>query len=150
MRGRPGVGRGLAIALAAIALAAVCPTVPSAAGQAAGPGDFAGRVEIPGGRHLYLECHGSGSPTVIFEAGLRSRGDIWNWSREGYATGVLARVTPFTRACVYDRPGTVARYPYVSRSDPVPMPRSTGDVVADLHALLSTAGVTAPYVLVGS
>src|SRR3954454_12614125 len=150
MRGRPGVGRGLAIALAAIALAAVCPSLPSAAGQAAGPGDFAGRVEIPGGRHLYLECHGSGSPTVIFEAGLRRRGDIWNWSREGIDTGVLPRVSPFTRACYYDRPGTLAHYPYVSRSDPVPMPRSTGEVAADLHSLLATAGVPGPYVMVGA
>jgi pimeloyl-ACP methyl ester carboxylesterase len=150
MRRRPGVGRGLAIALAAIALAAVSPTAPSAAGQAAGPGDFAGRVEIPGGRHLYLECHGSGSPTVIFEAGLRSRGDIWNWSREGIDTGVLPRVSPFTRACYYDRPGTLAHYPYVSRSDPVPMPRSTGEVAMDLHALLGAAGIPGPYVMVGA
>src|SRR4051812_35785190 len=142
---------GVAVALVAVSMAMLAPGAPGARAQSAGvAGDFAGLVEIPGGRRLYLECHGSGSPTVIFEAGLRSRGDIWNWSREGYATGVLARVTPFTRACIYDRPGTVARYPYVSRSDPVPMPRSTGDVVADLHALLSTAGVTAPYVLVGS
>jgi len=42
-----------------------------------GDGEFAGLVAIPDGRRLYLECHGSGSPTVIFEAGVRSRGDIW-------------------------------------------------------------------------
>jgi pimeloyl-ACP methyl ester carboxylesterase len=128
----------------------------SAAGQsatgesAAGPGDFYGRVEIPGGRRLYLECHGSGSPTVIFESGLRSRGDIWLWSREGVGTGVASRVSQFTRVCFYDRPGTLAKYPYVSRSDPVPMPRSTGEVVADLHALLTAAGVPGPYVMVGA
>jgi pimeloyl-ACP methyl ester carboxylesterase len=149
-RGR-GLGRGVAVALASIALALVAGGAPPAAGQSAGSGgDFAGTVEIPGGRHLYLECHGSGSPTVIFEAGLRSRGDIWTWSREGVGTGVQPRVSPYTRTCFYDRPGTLAHYPYVSRSDPVPMPRSTGEVVADLHSLLSAAGVPAPYVMVGA
>ena len=149
MRGRAGVWEALAVALPSIALALLSPGPPPAAAQSSGAvGDFAGRVEIPGGRHLYLECHGSGSPTVIFEAGLRSRGDIWNWSRDG--TGVLPRVTPSTRTCFYDRPGTLAHFPYVSRSDPVPMPRSTGDVVADLHALLSAAGVPGPYVMAGA
>ena len=37
-----------------------------------------------------------------------------------------------------------------SRSDPVPMPRTALDVVADLHALLHAAGVPAPrYVFAG-
>ena len=77
MRKRFGPGRGLAVALAAISLGVLAPGTRSAEGQSpASRGDFAGSVEIPGGRHLYLECHGSGSPTVIFEAGLRSRGDI--------------------------------------------------------------------------
>jgi hypothetical protein len=103
MRVRAGGWEVLAVVLASTALALLSPSRPPAAAQSSGAvGDFAGTVEIPGGRHLYLECHGSGSPTVIFEAGLRSRGDIWNWSRDG--TGVLPRVTPFTRTCFYDRP----------------------------------------------
>jgi pimeloyl-ACP methyl ester carboxylesterase len=36
-----------------------------------------------------------------------------------------------------------------SRSDPVPMPRTAVDVVADLHALLRAAGVPGPYVFAG-
>ncbi len=147
LRWRPAV----ALALAAISLAVLAGGGPSAAGQsAAGPGDFAGGVEIPGGRSLYLECHGSGYPTVILEAGLRSRGDIWASSREGAGSGVASRVSRFTRVCFYDRPGTLAHSPYVSRSDPVAMPRSTGEVVADLHALLAAAGVPGPYVMVGA
>jgi pimeloyl-ACP methyl ester carboxylesterase len=142
-----GGGIGLALPLAAIVLVLLA---PPASAQSPASGEFSGTVEIPGGRHLYLECHGRGSPTVIFEAGLRSRGDIWWWSREGVGTGVLPRVAPFTHACIYDRPGTLAHFPYVSRSDPVPMPRSTGDVVADLHALLTAAGVPGPYVMVGA
>jgi pimeloyl-ACP methyl ester carboxylesterase len=143
--------RGLAPALTLIALGLVA--APPALGQTTGSpadGDFAGRVAIEGGRKLYIECHGSGSPTVILESGLRSRGDIWTWSVEGDDTGVLPRVSPFTHTCIYDRPGTLAHYPYVSRSDPVTMPRSTGEAVADLHALLSTAGVPGPYVMVGA
>jgi pimeloyl-ACP methyl ester carboxylesterase len=148
----PGVrGRmAAALALAAISLALLAPAATPAGAQSPASGNFSGTVEIPGGRHLYLECHGSGSPTVIFEAGLRSRGDIWSSSREGVGTGVLPRVAPFTHACIYDRPGTLAHFPNVSRSDPMPMPRSTGEVVADLHALLSAAGVPGPYVMVGA
>jgi pimeloyl-ACP methyl ester carboxylesterase len=152
MKGPAGLRVGLAVALAAIPLAMLAGGAAPASAQApaAGPGDFAGRVQIPDGRHLYLECHGVGFPTVIFEAGLRSRGDIWSSSREGIGTGVQSRVAPFTRTCFYDRPGTLARSPYVSRSDPVPMPRSTGAVVADLHALLTAAGIPGPYVMVGA
>jgi pimeloyl-ACP methyl ester carboxylesterase len=152
MRQVPGRWAGLVVTLAAISLAGLSGAASPAAGQSADPsaGDFAGRVEIPDGRHIYLECHGSGSPTVIFEAGLRSRGDIWTWSVDGVGTGVLPRVSPFTRACFYDRPGTLAHFPYVSRSDPVPMPRSTGEVVGDLPALLAAAGVPGPYVMVGA
>jgi pimeloyl-ACP methyl ester carboxylesterase len=153
MSPRLGVRGGMAITLAlgGILFALLASGAPRAAAQtAASDGDFADRVEIPGGRHIYLECHGSGSPTVIFEAGLRSRGDIWTWSREGIGTGVQPRVSSFTRTCFYDRPGTLAKFPYVSRSDPVPMPRSTGDVAVDLHALLTAAGVPGPYVMVGA
>ena len=145
---RAGLG-GLVVALVAIWLTAL-PGVAGAQTQTYGS-DFAGRVDIGGGRDLYLECHGNGSPTVIFEAGLRSRGDIWNWSASGgTGTGVFPRVTPFTRACIYDRPGTLAHFPFVSRSDPVAMPRSTGDAAIDLHALLAAAREPGPYVLVGA
>jgi pimeloyl-ACP methyl ester carboxylesterase len=143
--------RGLAPALSMIALGLIA--APAAVGQttgSAGDGDFAGRVAIADGRELYLECHGSGSPTVIFESGLRSRGDIWTWSADGDGTGVMPRVTPTTRSCTYDRPGTLAHFPYVSRSDPVPMPRSTGEAALELHALLGAAGVPGPYLLVGA
>ena len=149
MSARAGV-RPVALALAAIALVQLSGAPAPASAQSPPSGEFSGTIEIPGGRHLYLECHGSGSPTVIFEAGLRSRGDIWWWSREGVGTGVLPRISPFTHACIYDRPGTLSHFPYVSRSDPVPMPRSTGEVVADLHSLLSVAGVPGPYVMVGA
>jgi len=144
--------RGLAGLIASLALVALTSAGTAAdTTQTPATGDFTGLINLPNGHRLYLECHGTGSPTVIFEAGLRSRGDIWASSRDGGAnTGAFSRSTPHTHACIYDRPGTLAHVPYVSRSDPVPMPRSTGDVAMDLHALLGAAGVPGPYVLVGA
>ena len=37
---------------------------------------FAGLVDIGGGRKMYLECRGSGSPTVVFVSGRSDRADI--------------------------------------------------------------------------
>jgi hypothetical protein len=70
-------------------------------------GDFAGLVDI-GGRNLYLECHGEGSPTVILEAGFRTRADVLSDDLvrpEAPRTMVLPGVAGFTRVCAYDRPG---------------------------------------------
>jgi pimeloyl-ACP methyl ester carboxylesterase len=119
----------------------------------AASGDFAGLVDI-GGRSLYLECRGRGSPTVILEAGYGNSGDIWSEDPEPGAsrTMVLPGVATYTHVCAYDRPGTgldPASDERPSHSDPLPQPRTASDVVADLHALLHTAGVPGPYVLAG-
>ena len=109
-----------------------------------------GRVEIPGGRLSLPRVPRQRLPDGDLRGRAAQPRRHLDWSRQGVGTGVLPRVTPFTRTCFYDRPGTLAHFPYVSRSDPVPMPRSTGDVVADLHALLAAAGVPGPYVMVGA
>jgi pimeloyl-ACP methyl ester carboxylesterase len=113
--------------------------------------DFSGTVDTGNGRKFFLECHGSGSPTIILESGLRTRGD--NWSRADLLSHggapVLQEVAKFARVCTYDRPGTTLNPGEVSRSDPAPMPRTALNVVRDLHALLRTARVPGPYVLVG-
>jgi pimeloyl-ACP methyl ester carboxylesterase len=119
-----------------------------AAGAAAGSGDFAALVDIGGARKLYLECKGTGSPVVILEAGLRNRADIWSVKPET-GKAVFPAVATFTRVCAYDRPGTTLGTDQLSRSDPVPMPRTAEDTVADLHALLQAAAIPAPYLLVG-
>ena len=122
---------------------------PRAVGPAAGHGFFAGRVAIRGGRKLYLECRGSGRPTVMLEAGSGDIGSIWTDRPVGPGRAVLPAVARFTRVCAYDRPGTY-RYPdTLSRSDPVPMPRTALDMVGDLHALLRAAGAPRPFVLAG-
>ena len=112
-------------------------------------GEFAQRVAIEGGRQLYLECHGAGSPTVVLEAGTGDRADVWSMTPLGPGEAVLPAVARFTRVCAYDRPGTYQLPDTFSRSDPVAMPRSARDIVLDLHALLSAANVPPPFVLVG-
>ncbi len=117
-------------------------------------GHFAGMVDV-GGRSLYFECLGSGSPTVILEAGFRTRADVWMddlIQPDAPRTMVFPGVAEFTRVCAYDRPGTATSRDgelLPSRSDPAPMPRTARDAVSDLHALLEAAAIPGPYVLVG-
>jgi pimeloyl-ACP methyl ester carboxylesterase len=118
-----------------------------AVAHAAAIGDFAGLVDIGGGRQMYLECRGAGSPTVVLVAGLKASAEDWSTADKS-APAVFREVAKLTRVCAYDRPGTpVGEKP--SRSDPVPQPTTAGDAVADLHALLNAAGEAGPYVLVG-
>ena len=135
-------------AMLALIVAAVGPM--TACGGSSAQGDVKQRVDI-GGRTLYLECRGTGSPTVILEAGLRNRADVWSVldSPTSTQTMVMPGVAAFTRVCAYDRPGTTLGVDDRSRSDPVPMPRTLRDTVADLHALLIHAKIPGPYVLVG-
>src|SRR6266481_3548578 len=121
-----------------------------AASQSSAPvpasGDFAGLVEIGNGRKMYIECRGSGSPTVILESGYRNDAEIWSTPLEPGMSTVFPQVAKFTRVCAYDRPGTFLDADHLSRSTQVPMPRIARDVVSDLHALLQTTHVPGPYV----
>jgi pimeloyl-ACP methyl ester carboxylesterase len=127
---------------------------PAASSTSAASGDFSGLVDI-GGRSLYLECRGEGSPTVILVAGYRASGRYWSddlLQPDDPRQMVLAGVAETTRVCTYDRPGTVASIgedDFVSRSDAIAQPRTSMEVVAELHALLQTAEVPGPYVLAG-
>jgi pimeloyl-ACP methyl ester carboxylesterase len=108
--------------------------------------DLAARIDIGGGRKMYLECRGVGSPAVVIVAGMRASAQDWTRSEPG-KPNVFAQIAGFTRVCAYDRPGTpVGEEP--SRSDPVPQPVTAGDAVADLHALVAAARITTPMVLV--
>ena len=145
---------GLIVLMLALPISAMAQSAtPESASPSATSGDFAGLVDIGGGRHLYLECRGQGSPTVILEAGYRASARYWSddlLHPEASRTMVLSGVAQFTRVCAYDRPGTVASIgedDFISRSDPIAQPRTAPEVVADLHALLQTAGVPGPYVL---
>jgi pimeloyl-ACP methyl ester carboxylesterase len=92
-----------------------------------------GLVDV-GARRLYVECAGSGSPTVVLEAGLGLDSDSWS--------NVLPEIGRTTRVCAYDRAGLGA-------SDPVPGVRDASDDVRDLERLLARGPIPPPYVLVG-
>jgi pimeloyl-ACP methyl ester carboxylesterase len=145
--GRPHPTWLVALSLlgAALAVLAAMAVPPTARSGVAGGGELTGRVDI-GGRSLYVECRGKGSPTVVLDAGLRSRGDFWSVPLDPAANPatVLDGVSRFTRVCEYDRPGTTLGAE-LSRSDPVPMPRTARQASDDLRALLRVAEVPGSY-----
>ena len=122
----------------------------------AGSGDVAGKVTV-GGRQLYLECHGSGSPTILLQSGYGNGGDIWS-AAAAHPPAVAKALAATNRVCVYDRPGSTLQVdsngtPLATiqpgRSDQVSMPRTSTSLVTEWHDLLATAGVPGPYMLVG-
>lgn len=90
-------------------------------------------VEVESGRRLNLYCVGTGSPTVVFEAGLGVPISSW-----GSIQPVIAQKT---RACAYDRAG-------LGFSDVATRASTSENIVDDLHRLLVAAAVKPPYVLV--
>jgi pimeloyl-ACP methyl ester carboxylesterase len=108
---------------------------------------FAKRVDIGRGRMMYIECHGSGSPTVLLISGTDTASDLWHAADQKGPT-VYDDIQRTTRVCAYDRPGAPHLDQTLSRSDPVPQPTSPQNGVDDLVALLKAADVPGPYVLV--
>lgn len=96
---------------------------------------LATRVDI-GGRSLYLECAGDGSPTVILEAGGPG-GTSERWNE------IFNEVANRTRVCRYDRAG-------LGQSDPAPEDiRTIQHSVDDLRALLNMIPLGCPCVFAG-
>jgi pimeloyl-ACP methyl ester carboxylesterase len=126
---------------------------PATRGHPAKNKNFSGLVDIGGGRKMYMECQGKGSPTVVFVSGGGDRAETWSKTLDPSEQAVLPAISETNRVCVYDRPGTVLPVGeedfLPSRSDPVPQPTTLQDGVADLHALLDASGERGPYVLVG-
>jgi pimeloyl-ACP methyl ester carboxylesterase len=93
-----------------------------------------GRSVDVGGRTMHLDCHGSGSPTVVLESGLSENSTSWAWVSRGAARS--------TRVCAYDRAGQ-------GWSQGAGAPQDARAVATDLHTLLGNAEEHGPYVLVG-
>jgi len=87
-----------------------------------------------GGRRLHYLAAGSGSPTIVLEAGLGVSSVEWAL--------VFPRLAEFSRVVAYDRAG-------MGRSEPDAAPRTVRRLVADLHMLLKEAAIPGPYLLVG-
>ena len=94
-----------------------------------------GNIYRANGSAMHLYCTGSGSPTVVVEAGLGN--DFISWQR------VQPEVAGFTRICTYDRAG-------LGWSDDRLEPHDAKHIAQQLHALLQAAGENGPIVLVGA
>jgi hypothetical protein len=92
-------------------------------------------VNVDGARGLYVRCSGTGSPTVVMEGGDGDTSDSYFFAED--------EVAQVTRTCVYDRAN-------LGQSDPAPGPRGLDELVDDLEALLESAEIPGPYVLVGT
>jgi pimeloyl-ACP methyl ester carboxylesterase len=106
----------------------------------------AGAVDIGDGREIYLQCSGTGGPTVVLVSGFPDGAAAWGELSEqsAGASPVFADVAAFVRVCAYDRPGTGS-----GRSTAVEQPTSGQDAAADLERVLAASGEVGPYVLVG-
>jgi pimeloyl-ACP methyl ester carboxylesterase len=86
------------------------------------------------GHQLFLSCEGpSAGPTVILMAGGGGTMKIWD--------KVQPQVATFARVCSYDRAG-------LGESSTIKEPQSAAEIADDLAALLETAHVPTPYILV--
>lgn len=93
-----------------------------------------GQLIDVGGHRLYLDCTGSGSPTVVLEPGAGLKASDLEF--------IAPAVARETRVCVYDRAGR-------GRSDPAKTSQDGAQPAIDLHTLLQRANEPGPYVLAG-
>lgn len=115
---------------AAVCLACVLLVAPAASGQPDGPG----RLVNVDGHRLFIQCMGSGSPTVMIDGGAGT------WSL--FYRHIQQELAATARVCTYDRAG-------LGRSEAGPKPRTSLQMAAELHTLLHNAGITPPVILVG-
>lgn len=122
------------LAPTAMATAAPLPPRPTPTAIATAAIATDGRLIEVDGHSLFLVCTGDKKPTVLLEAGLG--GDHTSWKE------VQPAVTELARVCSYDRAG-------LGISAPTTTPRTSANVIQDLHQLLAAAGESGPYLLVG-
>ncbi len=94
-----------------------------------------GKLIDIGNHRLHIHSTGEGSPTVVFESGGAS------WSLDWHL--VQTEIAKFTCVCSYDRAG-------FGWSDSGPTPRTSKQIVTELHTLLTKAEIKKPYILVGA
>src|SRR5215207_9853289 len=94
-----------------------------------------GELVDVGGYSLHLYCTGEPrAPTVVMDSALG--GTVLDWQL------VQPEVAKFARVCTYDRAG-------MGWSEAGTQPRTSRQIVKELHTLLGNAGVRGPYVVVG-
>jgi pimeloyl-ACP methyl ester carboxylesterase len=120
------------VVLSLIAVGGAVGTVMAATSSS--PAPTSGRTYLANGHRLYLNCAGSGSPTVVLFNGLGEWTPNWAW--------VQANVSATTRVCAFDRAGEGWGGGGAVRED-------GHQLASDLHGLLQVAHVPGPYVLAG-
>lgn len=144
----PPLVRGTVVTAALVAILAGCGAVPARSATAfpsangltstAAQADplaatpFAASVDV-GDYSLYMECAGTGSPTILFLHGIggdRTHGDP-----------LLQEFSDRVRVCTYDRAN-------MGLSDDVEGVLRGADAANDLSALLAAADIRPPYVFV--
>ena len=101
---------------------------------ASNPAPAGSRTYFVDGHRLYLNCTGTGAPTVVLFNGLGERTPNWAWVQNGLSSS--------TRTCVFDRAGE-------GWSGAGPARQDGHQLAADLHGLLNAANISPPYVLAG-
>ena len=100
----------------------------------ASPYPMPGELIDVGGHRLHLSCTGSGSPTVVLQAGGGEMSSAFGW--------IAPAVAGETRVCVYDRAGR-------GWSEPAESPQDAAQISSDLHTLLERGDIPGPYLLAG-
>ena len=126
------LGRFVILIIGLALVGAIYESVAEAADAKAYPPP--GQLVDVGGHRLHLNCIGTGSPTVVIEAGLGDWSTGWDVVQEG--------VSKATRVCTYDRAGW-------GWSEAGPLPRDAAQFAKELHTLLQKANIPGPYVMVG-
>ncbi|ANF97986.1 alpha/beta hydrolase [Paenibacillus bovis] len=92
-------------------------------------------IDINGYR-LHVHTYGTGSPTILLEAGSGETSLSWRQIPEQLAASTGATVV------TYDRAG-------YAWSDTSPLPRTGQNIVKELHTALQKANIPGPYLLAG-
>ncbi len=126
------LGGVLAVVFVLLLVGAITKSRAEAADKIAYPPP--GQMVDVGGYRLHINCTGTGSPTVVIDAGLGDWSTAWSV--------VQAGVAKTTRVCTYDRAG-------MGWSEPGPLPRDARQFAKELHTLLQNAHIPGPYILAG-
>lgn len=93
-----------------------------------------GQMIDVGGYKLHLYSIGKGGPAVIIDSGLGGLSSDWGL--------VQTEIAKFTQVVTYDRAG-------LAWSESSPYPRTSKQIIQELHTLLKNAKIPKPYILVG-
>lgn len=129
--GEPSVERTETIIGRLSLLSAICLIGVSCERQGPPPSD---QMVNTGSHRLEMRLEGKGNPTVVVDAGITDQLENWR--------AVQKRFAQVTRVITYNRAG-------YGRSEPGPLPRHCGREAEELKALLDSASVRGPYVIVG-